>query len=254
MRTRTRTRTRIPKPKAGPAVVPVVGPASPAATSPFARLFASETLVSVLKLFLMNAERAYYQAQVARITGARLYVVQRELARLERAGLVLREASGNRIYYRANRQHPALEDLKRAFLKTVLLGDSLRAALAPLAGKVRAAFIYGSYARGEEREHSDVDLFIVGDLTVSEEVEVLGEAGRAIGRELNTAIFPPEEFQDKAQSGHYFIEDVLRNPKIFIIGDENELAAAAGGGASPSPAGAGPGDRETADVGGSGAS
>jgi predicted nucleotidyltransferase len=199
-----------------------------AAPSPFARLFASETLVSVLKLFLLNPERSYYQAQVATIAGARLYAAQRELARLERAGLVVREPSGNRVYYRANRRHPAFEDLKRAFLRTVLLGDSLRAALAPLAGKVQAAFVYGSYARGEEREHSDVDLFIVGELTASEEAEALGEAEEAVGRELNAVIFPPEEFREKAQAGHYFIADVLGNPKLFVIGDEDELAGLAG--------------------------
>jgi predicted nucleotidyltransferase len=194
------------------------------ALSPFARLFASETLVSVLKLFLLNPERSYYQAQVAAITGARLYPVQRELARLERAGLVVREPSGNRVYYRANRHHPAFEDLKRAFLKTVLLGDALRAALAPLAGKVQVAFIYGSYARGEEREHSDVDLFIVGDVTDDELSHVLWEAQTELGRELNDVVFPVAEFREKAQAGHYFIADVLENPKLFLVGDEDELA------------------------------
>ena len=40
----------------------------------------------------------------------------------------------------------------------------LRAALAPLAARVRVAFIYGSIAKGTERRASDVDVMIIGDL------------------------------------------------------------------------------------------
>jgi predicted nucleotidyltransferase len=181
-----------------------------------------------LRFFLLHADRDFYQAQLVALSGGRLYLAQRELARLERAGLILREQKGNRVYYRANLRHPAFEDLKRAFLKTVALGDSLRSALAPLSDRVRVAFIYGSFATGEERPESDVDLFIVGELTAEEETDVLGEASKKLGRELNTAVFPPEEFRKKARAGHYFVEDVLRNPKVFVIGDEDELAGLAG--------------------------
>ncbi len=196
---------------------------TPAPISPFAHLFASETLVALLKLFLLNQEQSYYQSQLVSLTGGRLYLVQRELARLERAGLVVKDPSGNRVYYRLNRNHPVVEDLKRVFLKTVALGDMLRTALAPLADRVKVAFIYGSYARGEEREHSDVDLFIIGDLKGREAADAFAPVGRELGRELNRAIFPVDEFREKAQSGHYFIEDVLCNPKLFLIGGESEL-------------------------------
>jgi hypothetical protein len=104
-------------------------------------LFASRTLVALLTRFLMRPDERLYQQELAEAVGARLYLVQRELARLERVGLLTKTPRGNRVYYQANRSHPAFEDLKRVFLKTIALGDALRAALAPLADRVRVALV-----------------------------------------------------------------------------------------------------------------
>ena len=80
-------------------------------------LFASGTLARLLTTFLTRPETALYQKELADGAGTGLYAVQRELARLERAGLVVRTPRGNRVYYRANRTHPAFEDLKRVIFK-----------------------------------------------------------------------------------------------------------------------------------------
>lgn len=192
--------------------------------SAFSQLFSSGTLVALLKVLLLRPEEAFYQRELADATGGRLYLVQRELARLERAGLVLKTQRGNRAYYAANRGHPAFEDLKRVFLKTVALGDALRAALAPLADRAHVAFVYGSYASGRENAESDIDLLLVGTLSAREAATVLGPLGRDLGREFNPAIYPPEEFRKKAHAGHHFVNEVLRGPKVFLIGDEDALA------------------------------
>jgi predicted nucleotidyltransferase len=194
-----------------------------------ARLFASETLVALLRLFLLRPEERFYQKEIAEMVGARLYLVQRELTRLEQVGLVTRLPHGGRVYYQANRAHPAFEDLKRAFLKTVAVGDSLREALTAMGDHVRVAFIYGSYATGEETAESDLDLFIVGTLWSREVSSVLGALSRELGREVNTAVYPPEEVTRKVREGHHFLREVLAGPKLFLIGDEHELSEIAVG-------------------------
>jgi predicted nucleotidyltransferase len=93
---------------------------------------------------------------------------------------------------------------------------------------VRVAFIYGSLARGEETAGSDIDLLLVGDLTLREASAVLGPVGRDLGREFNATVYPPEEFKTKAKEGHPFISEVLRGEKIFLIGDEIDLKGIAG--------------------------
>ena len=187
------------------------------------RLFASPTLAKLLTTFLIHPDTTFYQRELIRAAGTGLYTVQRVLARLEGAGLVVKAPRGNRVYYRANRDHPAFQDLKRAILKTFGLGDTLRAALTPLTGRVRLAFVYGSIARGEETGTSDIDLFLLGDLTLREAATLLGPVARELGREFNPTVYPLEEFRRKAKEGHHFIAEILRSDKIFLIGNQDEL-------------------------------
>jgi len=191
-------------------------------------LFASRTLARLLTTLLTRPDTAFYQKELVNDARTGLYAVQRELARLERAGLVVKTPRGNRVYYRANRSHPAFEDLKRVILKTMGLGHALRAALTPLANRVRVAFIYGSLARGEERAGSDIDLLLVGELTLRDASAVLGPVGRNLGREFNATVYTPEEFRTKATEGHHFISAVLKGEKIYLIGDEIDLKGLAG--------------------------
>jgi predicted nucleotidyltransferase len=150
--------------------------------------------------------------------------VQRALKRIEHAGLVTKARRGNMVYYQAEMMHPAFEDLKRAFIKTVALGDALREALAPLSDKVKLAFIFGSLAQGKENARSDIDLFLVGGVSLREATKLLGSFVAELGREFNPVVYPLEEFKKKAKERHHFIADVMRGPKIWLIGSEDELA------------------------------
>ncbi len=191
--------------------------------SSLAELFPNPALVEVLSLFLLHPESEFYQRGIAEATGNALRQVQRALQRIERAGLVTKDRRGNMVYYRAERGHPAFEDLKRAFLKTVALGDVLREALAPLADKVCLAFIFGSLAHGRETAQSDIDLFLVGNVSRREATEVFGAMSPDLGREFNPVVYPTEEFQEKARAKHHFITEVIGSPKIWLIGNDNEL-------------------------------
>ncbi|MGA8140939.1 MAG: nucleotidyltransferase domain-containing protein [Desulfobaccales bacterium] len=192
--------------------------------STLAELFPNPALVKVLSLFLLHPEKEFYQRGITESTGNALLQVQRALKRIEHTGLVTKTKRGNMVYYKADRMHPAFEDLKRAFLKTVALGDVLREALAPLAEKVKLAFIFGSLAQGKETAQSDIDLFLVGELSLRETTKVLGSIMPELGREFNPVVYPPEEFKKKARENHHFITEVIRGPKIWLIGNEDELA------------------------------
>lgn len=191
--------------------------------SSLAHLFPNPTLVRVLSLFFLRPEEKFYQRDIAERTGSLLRQVQRALKRIERAGLVTKSREGNRVYYAAERMHPAFDDLKRVFLKTVALAEVLQKALTPMNRKIGLAFVYGSLARGEETATSDIDLFIVSDLKVRELAKILGSVGRELDREFNPAVYPPREFRDKARRGHHFIREVLAGSKIWLIGNEDAL-------------------------------
>ncbi len=189
-----------------------------------ARLFPYPAMLDVLGLLLLHPDEQYYQREIAERVGSTVLQTQRALKRIEDAGLVEKRRRGNRTYYGARRQHPVYDDLRRMLLKTVALGDQLRDVLGSLEGKVRLAFVYGSVAAGTDVLTSDVDLFIVGQLTSRQAAQLLGPLGRSLEREFNPTIYPERELRSKARSGNPFIHKVLAGPKIWLIGDDDELA------------------------------
>ena len=138
-------------------------------------------------------------------------------------GLVVRRVQGNQVLYQANAHGAIFPELKSLIAKTVGLRGTLAAALAPLATEIRVAFVYGSVARQEERQDSDVDLMVLGPASFGEVVSALGPAQEALGREVNPTVFPVSEFRSKLAAGNHFLTTVLREKKLFILGDENEL-------------------------------
>lgn len=190
-------------------------------------LFASATLGELLHIFMLEPERQYYQRELQRLTGAHLRQLQRDLERLQQSGLVARRVHGNRTYYRAVPAHPAFVDLRAAVMKTIGLGDELRDALAGLGDAVTLAFIYGSFARGDDVVGSDVDVLIVGSASRREVATALAGAARSLGRELNPVIVAPADFTARWREGDHFIASVLSGPRIWLVGDEASLAALA---------------------------
>lgn len=182
----------------------------------------------VLSLLFGHPEESYFLRQIARETGLGLGAVQREVQRLSDAGILLRTVHGHQVYFQANAQSPIFSELKGLMIKTSGLADVLRTALTPLAQDIRVGFIYGSFARGQERSGSDVDIGIVGKVRFEEVVSALSSAQNRIGREVNPTVYSTHEFRSKLQAGHHFLTSVVQGPKIFVIGDEIELARLAG--------------------------
>ena len=190
---------------------------------------------AVLGLLFSHPERAFYLREIARTAGTSPSSLQRELAALSAAGLIVREARGHQVYFRASRDSPLFEELRGIVVKTFGVADVLRSALAPLASAIHTAFIYGSLARGEARPESDVDVMVVGDPAFAAVVERLRPAEGALGRSVNPTVYPAVELSEKAAAGNAFLATVLGEPKIFLIGDERELRALAEGRAPQAP-------------------
>src|SRR3990170_3880504 len=191
-------------------------------------LITSRARVEILKLLLLNPADRRYLREVASLAHVPLRAAQRELARLEGAGLLTATTEGNRKYYQANRESPIFPEIKALLMKTVGLGDLLRRHLQEKSDSILLAFIFGSYARGSEGSSSDIDLMVAGRITSRELVRLLAPVRETSGREINSVCMTPAEFRAKARKGNPFLGDVLRGPKIFLIGGGHELAGLAG--------------------------
>ena len=183
----------------------------------------------ILGWLLGHADEEFFVRELVRRTGLSPGSVQRELAALFRAGLVSRRTSGRQVYFRADRSSPVFPELQSLFVKTAGLGDVLREALRPLKDQIRVAFVYGSAARHELRNDSDIDLLVVGDVSFGEVVDALTGAERALGREVNATVYPLQEFRSKIAAGQHFLTSVLKTPVVFVIGGRDDLEAVGAG-------------------------
>lgn len=192
-------------------------------TSGVAAALFGKVRTAVLALLFSRPDQAFYLREIARAVGTGNGAVQRQLAHLLKAGLVTRARRGREVFYQANRGSAVFPELHGLIVKTVGLADALRLGLASLAHRIRAAFIYGSLAKATERAESDVDVMVIGDLDFGEVVSALRSAQDRIGREVNPSVFAPEEWRRRVASADHFVTAVLREEKLFLIGDEREL-------------------------------
>ena len=185
-------------------------------------IFASRTRAGLIAAFTMRPGERLYLREAARLIKADVRAVKVELDRLERLGFLKSKASGNRRYMEVNQAFPLYPEIKAMVIKTLGLGDSLRAAMTQLPG-IHFAFVYGSVAKGQETAESDLDLFIVGRVSGPLLHKALSAAKAALSREINTSRFTLEEIQERLKKGDSFIKNVLTDRKIFIIGTEDEF-------------------------------
>ncbi len=174
-------------------------------------------------LFTHPDER-YFVRQLTTLLGEDSTNVSRELARLEKTGVLILTTEGKQKYYQANKGSPVFNELHGLIVKTAGVADVLRMALAPAMERIKVAFIFGSIASRTEERTSDIDMMVIGETTFSEIVSLISPAQRTLGREINPVVYPASEFKQKIQENHHFLKTVLESDKIFLIGDEHELA------------------------------
>ncbi|MDF1501140.1 MAG: nucleotidyltransferase domain-containing protein [Anaerolineales bacterium] len=184
--------------------------------------------MEVLKLFFLRSSGRHYVREIASLTDQPVRAVQRELARLEEGGLLVSELDGNRKYYQANRNSPVFSDLRAILVKTVGLTEEVRNQLKDRSDEIDMAFVFGSFARGEEGSQSDVDILVIGSISSRALSGLLSPLKEELGREMNPVVLPRAEFQQKIENSDAFILSVMREPKFFLIGGEDELEALAG--------------------------
>lgn len=177
----------------------------------------------ILRVLLAGPDAAVHLSEIARRLGVPPSSLQRELASLCAAEILVRRREGNRVAYAPNEACPFLAELRGLVQKTVGVAEVLRAALAPLATRIPVAFVYGSIARGEERAESDVDLLVVGSATAREVSRALSETRGRLGREVNASVFTPDDLAARIREKRAFPCHPLAAPKVFVLGTAHGL-------------------------------
>jgi predicted nucleotidyltransferase len=178
----------------------------------------------VLALLFGHPDRSFYTSEIIRSVGSGTGAVERELARLEGSGLVATQRIGNQKHYRANRDSPIFAELHGIVLKTMGLTEPLRAALAPCSDRIKAAFVYGSVAKGTDTTDSDIDLMVIGeDLTYADLYAGLQNAESALHRRIDPNFLSTKDWQETRTQKNSFLSQINAQPKIFILGSQDDL-------------------------------
>ncbi len=184
-------------------------------------LFRSKTFVYVLNHLFLNQNKEYYLNELAFETGISAATIVRELAKIETLDIVTKTKNGQTSYYRINRDCIIYEELKRIFLKFELTDNIIEQELRRF--DIKFALIYGSFAKGTEKETSDMDLLIIGNADRTMILRAISKLETKIGREVNYILWSESEFKEKIKQNISLLENIKENEIVMIKGREDEF-------------------------------
>lgn len=183
----------------------------------------SRVRVKILELFLLNPKVMLHVREIVRQVDEEINAVRRELAHLEKAGLVSKEHRANRLFYTFRRDYPLYDDLLRLINKTAGLGGEILANK-PKLGKVKFAMVAGRFIKGLPKKSStDVDLLFVGTVVLPELAAIVKAEESRREVELNYTVMTEEEFAFRKSRRDPFVISILSGSRLMLIGDEEEL-------------------------------
>lgn len=189
------------------------------------KLFGSRIRSKLLAWFYTHSDEEFFVRQLAVILNEDPTNLSRELKNLEALGILTSERRGNLKHFRAEKKCAFYEELKGLVFKTSGIAGQLKTELRGLSG-IEYAFIYGSFARGEENSQSDIDVMIIGSPEVNTLDSLIADIEGRLGRTINYVMYDLSEFAEKKHQKDGFITDVVSGAKIMLTGDEHELEAA----------------------------
>jgi len=184
-------------------------------------LFSSNTRIRVLSHFFLHPGESYYLRQLERLLKIPVGQLGRELLNLEKIQLLTSSMEGNQKRYSINQNFPLYDELKNIFLKTTSAGDIIRESLSKLKG-IELAFIYGSFAKGEEHPGSDIDIMIVGSTSDKEISRIISDVENKLKRTVNYSLYERKEVKTRLKKKDNFILTVFHEPHIILLGSKND--------------------------------
>lgn len=176
----------------------------------------------LLNLYFANPNKKFYLRELERILDFSVANIRRELIKLKKIGLFRIENRGNLTYYYLNKSFPLFQELKSIISKTSGAPRMLKESLKKVKG-IECAFIYGSFAKGEEKEASDIDLFIIGKVDEGKLIDEANKLEKKLQREINFTLYEKGDFEQKKKEANPFILEVIKERKIFLIRGKIEL-------------------------------
>lgn len=188
-------------------------------------IITSKVRIKILELFFSDISEMYHVRGVVRAIKEEINAVRRELEKLEKAGILKKEARGNRIYYWVRADYPFYGDLLSLVSKTTGLGSELIANRSKV-GKLNFVMFSGKFARKKVRKRDDdVDILVVGEVILPELATLIRKEESKRGKEINYTVMTRDEYDFRKKRRDPFLSGILSGGRVMIIGDEEDLVA-----------------------------
>lgn len=190
-------------------------------TTPFHILsFKSSSLRGQLfRVFFTNPDERLFLREIARRIKADPANLSRELGKLEKEGLFVSEKEGLQKYYRLDKNYPLYNELKSIVGKTVGVQAALQGVLKGIQG-ITWAFIYGSFAKGTEASHSDIDVCLIIEKGKFKSEKVLTgfkDLEGKLGREISYVFYNQQEWEKGLKNKDSFLIGLNKGKKIELV-------------------------------------
>jgi len=170
-----------------------------------------KTPAAILKFFTRNPSGEFYLREIqdgAKVAKASLI---NWLNKYVEMGILSKKARGRLRIYSLRRDNPFVKYLR------ILMNISYFLPLAEELGELGAeVYLYGSIARGDDVEGSDVDLLVLGKADPSEVARRVVAFSRKVGRELRPQIFSKFEWSQVTDKDPTFFKRV-EHDKIRLV-------------------------------------
>lgn len=184
----------------------------------------SQTRRKILYLFFKNIGETYHLRKVGREVNEEINAVKRELDILEKARVLKKERRINKVIYSLNPKYTFFDEFLRIFTKEGDLAALFLKNLAKL-GKVKYIALSIKFAKRKPIPEGEIYLLLVGTIVLPEVVSIVSSVEKEYGAEINYTVMTEEEFQFRKKNNDPFIWTFLKEPKVMIVGEEEELVA-----------------------------
>jgi len=190
---------------------------------PLEDIIISRVRRKILELFLTNPGSIFHVRDIVRKISEEINAVRRELAHMEKAGMVTKEQRANRLFYAFRKDYPLYYNLLEMIIKSTGLGWEMIKHKTKL-GKIKFVMFSGRFIRGiAPKNANDIDALIIGNVVLPELSQLIKAEETKRQREVNYTVMTEEEFDYRKRRRDPFVVSILEGSRVMIIGDEEEL-------------------------------
>ncbi|PJE63291.1 hypothetical protein COU88_00320 [Candidatus Roizmanbacteria bacterium CG10_big_fil_rev_8_21_14_0_10_39_6] len=184
--------------------------------------FFSKTKSKILLLLYENPHERYHMRHIERLTKERINSVREALEYLVKKKIATMEAVGRKRFFQSNKHGLFYDELLRMTAKKTGLGGRILTEK-PRLGKVRFAFLTAFFYRQSRRKENEIDLCVVGSVSMKEISRIAQEEGARRNIEINYSVMNYEEFTFRKKNKDPFLFSLLEKPRLMLVGSEEDL-------------------------------